>query len=75
MKNLHIANTDKFTLPFIQFINKYFDQNSHSFLLISRDPIKEQYPNVVNMVPKKGLFTLTKELYNADRIYLHSLFS
>lgn len=34
-KILHILSPDKFTIPFVQFINKEFDSNNHIFLFVA----------------------------------------
>ena len=78
MKNLHIFsydNNEKFSKPFIRFINKHFDEKEHFFLLTSGNdytPSDSQESNVsilpYNIFSIKKLLGLFKEY---DKIFLH----
>ena len=80
MKNLHIFsydNNEKFSKPFIRFINKHFDEKEHFFLLTSGNdytPSDSQESNVsilpYNIFSIKKLLGLFKEY---DKIFLHGL--
>lgn len=58
MKNLHIISNEKFTFPYIKFINSNFKVEEHYFLIIDLDSREEfiyNYPNI------KRIKTLKKE--------------
>lgn len=78
MRNLHLMSTDKFIEPYIKFINSNFSSNDHQFLCFTSKATNHIKNNYNNAVFPKGIFgkiLVFKELYKADRIYLHSLFS
>ncbi|WP_368503157.1 hypothetical protein AB3N04_12920 [Alkalihalophilus sp. As8PL] len=77
MKHLHIWKNDKFTEPYIQLINKHFDQSEHSFLIIHKGsgvPITSS-ENVRGILKNiNGIIRIIIEMYRSNKIYLHSLF-
>lgn len=79
MKHLHVTNTNKFIEPYINFINSNFDMKNHQFLcFISKNAtnhINNSYENAQLQGKIIRNIKLLKELYAANRIYLHSLFS
>lgn len=79
MKHLHVANTNKFIEPYINFINSNFDMKNHQFLCFTSkkatNHINNSYENAQLQGEIIGNIKLLKELYAANRIYLHSLFS
>jgi len=78
-KILHIINPDKFTIPFIQFINREFDPSEHLFLCNTKpeDKVLKANPNVkyLHNRYRKNLFKNTLIFYKcikgADKIILH----
>lgn len=74
---LHIFPREKFTVPFINFVNKNFDKQEHLFFL---DGFTEGYKgndleyeyNVKDIKREKIIFL--KAVYSAEKIILHSLF-
>lgn len=77
LKNLHIVNTDKFVNPYIDFIRKNFSENEHSFICIPETHANIDFKNRSDLLLIENIFDVKflKELYSADRIYLHSLFN
>lgn len=76
MKNrcLHIMSNDKFTIPYIQFVNENFLESGHLFLIYGKgvfeklkqyDNIVELYPNVIN------IFYMIKKMHENRRIIFH----
>lgn len=77
MKNLHLILNEKFTEPFIEFINNNFDSKDHLFLIIGkgigckispRENVKEISGSM------KDMRILIKEMYRCKKIFLHGLF-
>lgn len=77
MKNLHLFQNEKFTEPYIDFINTNFDPKDHLFLIMgegiktriySRDNVKKISKNFQSIV------LLIKEMYSCKKIILHGLF-
>ncbi|RDW21448.1 4-alpha-L-fucosyltransferase [Oceanobacillus arenosus] len=78
MKNLHILNNDKFTEPYINFVNKYFNLKQHQFAVIPtlNTVIESKSKNTKYFYSQPFDFILLLRYLNqADRIFLHSLFS
>lgn len=78
MKILHIFNNtnEKFSEPYIEFVNRNFDNREHCFNIIGIDIrsdkiIRSNVKYIVNL----HYFELIKEMYNADKIILHGLMS
>ncbi|MFC5465581.1 TDP-N-acetylfucosamine:lipid II N-acetylfucosaminyltransferase [Lederbergia graminis] len=80
MKYLHVTNTDKFVLPYIKFINKHFDQNSHKFAVIINNR-EESFNQEVSNIEyfknknKHSIISLSKLFYQYDGVYIHGLFN
>lgn len=78
MKHLHLIQNATFTQPYINFINKNFNPNEHLFLIlggISEDKMKiSEKENVYKISESiKDNIVLLKQMYMAERIYLHGL--
>ncbi len=75
---LHIFPNQKFTQPFIDFVNNNFPPSEHLFLVIgAKDFVKIESNNIIilsHISLMKNLFLFLKSLYNAERIIFHSLF-
>ncbi|NFA42791.1 4-alpha-L-fucosyltransferase [Clostridium botulinum] len=74
---LHIFPREKFTVAFINFINKNFDKEKHLFFLYGVNKGFEgnnlEYElNVKDVNKDKGMFL--KAIYNTNKIIMHSLF-
>ncbi|GAA0606418.1 TDP-N-acetylfucosamine:lipid II N-acetylfucosaminyltransferase [Virgibacillus siamensis] len=79
MKNLHIQNMDKFIEPYINFINKYFNPDSHLFAVITsnKDKVFKSRHKNIHYIYKSfsSLLVLINFMYKAERIFLHGLFN
>jgi dTDP-N-acetylfucosamine:lipid II N-acetylfucosaminyltransferase len=80
LKYLHLIHNDKFTNPYIDFINKNFDANEHLFLIaggVSEEIIKiSKRENVITLSKDfTSLFTLINRMYKCEKIFLHGLFN
>ncbi|MGK7376401.1 TDP-N-acetylfucosamine:lipid II N-acetylfucosaminyltransferase [Planococcus sp. 1R117A] len=78
MKHLHLVSTDKFIEPFIEFINKNFNVNEHRFLsftISSQNHITKNHENLSFEKKFFGNINVLSEVYRAESIYIHSLFS
>lgn len=76
IKRLHIFPEEKFTEPYIEFINSNFNENDHFFLVIGKEEnIKTMDGKNVKgfVLGFKEAFLLIKEMNKAKQIYLHSL--
>lgn len=83
MKNtiLHIASSEKFIPPFINFIKANFNFENHDFLLTKGMSQQDIIPtNNIKILSKKTRFGKTKhylkvifKMHQADKIILHSL--
>lgn len=73
---LHIFNNtaEVFTEPYMEFVNKYFDINNHTYIVVGDDlrKIKKQRQNL-NFVNKFCDGYLLKKMYSADKIIIHSI--
>lgn len=76
MENLHIQDFEKFTEPYIKFINDNFNPNEHLFAVIGnqKSKIDSSYKNIhyINR-SNSGAVPLIKYMYKSERIFLHSL--
>lgn len=80
-KILHIANSDKFIPPFIEFVKEHFEFSEHEFLLtggMAQDQLKP-YPNV--QLSKRTILGRLKhyaqvviKMHQAKKVILHGLF-
>jgi hypothetical protein len=76
-KIIHVFPRDKFTEPYINFINENFDKNEHLFLILGSENsynIKKQDNIIFIKKNLKYLNILIKYLYNSEKIILHSIF-
>jgi len=70
---LHIAsdNTKHIIYPFIKFVNQYFDNKEHFFILCSKNKDTQRFKNAIT----KDIFTQTdffiQQMKKADKIILH----
>ncbi|GIN90670.1 hypothetical protein J22TS1_17210 [Siminovitchia terrae] len=79
MVNLHVIKDEKFTSPFINFVNNNFGNADHRFIIIDNKkssrplnvPKNVEYINTGIM----GLLKLSKYLYASQKIFLHGLFN
>jgi dTDP-N-acetylfucosamine:lipid II N-acetylfucosaminyltransferase len=77
MKNLHLFPNEKFTEPYIEFINKNFSPEEHLFLVIGKDnKFKISERDNVKFLTKRmeSLVLLIKSMYRCEKIFLHGLF-
>lgn len=77
MKHLHVSHNDKFTDPYIQLINNYFDKKEHFFLILGKGIGAKITPsnNVVQSSKiVSSLYNLLIEMYRSDKIHIHGLF-
>ncbi|KIO70373.1 TDP-N-acetylfucosamine:lipid II N-acetylfucosaminyltransferase [Caldibacillus thermoamylovorans] len=79
MKNLHILSIDKFSEPYINFINKHFNPGEHQFALISsklNTEFRSKYKNIKRFYNKPFSFLLLiKYMNKSEHIMIHSLFN
>lgn len=77
VKIVHIFPNEKFTEPYINFVNEKFNKNEHLFLILGDKNIfniKKQENIIFIKKNLKSLKILNKYLYNSDKIILHGLF-
>ena len=76
---VHVMHADKFTEPFISFIEENFDFAAHHFIV----PLDDKYliklrRNMTHMFLQRGFLkemgVSLKALYSSDKIILHGLF-
>ncbi len=69
--NIHLILRDKFTTPFIEFINKNFDIKEHKFILYGTKDIGEcKYENVEQYEWEK----FNKYIKESNKVIVHSMF-
>jgi dTDP-N-acetylfucosamine:lipid II N-acetylfucosaminyltransferase len=85
-KIVHIMHNDKFIKPFIDFIEKSYDNNEHLFIfLYNGDENNFPIPKSDNIINTNNLYCGKKKLWKlsnfltpilrqSDKIILHSLF-
>lgn len=78
MKYLHFFPNEKFTKPYIDFVNNNFDKTDHLFLVMGSTELVENsfigYTNVIHLKKNiAGFAGLISYLYQAKKILLHSL--
>lgn len=69
---------DKFNVPFIDFVEEYFDISEHQFVFLQQQDYKyEMTPekNVIWIDKKYKVVELLKYMYKADKIIVHGLWS
>lgn len=78
MEIIHIIQNEKFTEPFIEFINSKFNSSGHTFytygngnrfIVKKRDNVHEQKKSIISM----NFFI--KKLYKSQKVIIHGLFS
>jgi dTDP-N-acetylfucosamine:lipid II N-acetylfucosaminyltransferase len=77
VKYLHLFANEKFTEPYIEFINKNFDSDDHLFMVIGKGINAKITPRKnVKKVSKdfKSLLLLLIVMLKCKNIYLHGLF-
>lgn len=80
-KILHIFPKGTFTAPFVSFINEYFDEKEHLFLVYGNNPNCKDlsiYKNVVYLDTSskiKAIKQLSKLSRVSEKIIFHSLFN
>ena len=77
---VHCMNAQKFTEPFIAFIDQHFDAKQHRFIIREDAAFPVQERDNVLVVPKNSgrlaLFRLYyREFSHAEKIFLHGLFA
>lgn len=73
---LHIHSLDKFTEPYIQFINSSYDINQHQFVILLKKKDRRygnQYPNVLYVSNFSEFIKLILKMNISERIYFHGL--
>lgn len=77
LKNLHLIPNEKFTEPYIEFVNNNFEPREHLFLVIGKGmDAKIASRNNVQKVNKtfKSLWLVIKGMYKCEKMFLHGLF-
>ncbi len=77
---VHCMNAQKFTEPFIDFVEQHFDSSEHRFIIREDDKFVVKARENVVLVPKSiGRIALLKLYYtefkSAEKIFLHGLFA
>lgn len=78
MKIVHIFNNtnDKFTEPFIDFLNDNFNENEHKIEILGSDKRRNKVShNNVSYVTGFKYVILVKQMYKSNKIILHALMS
>jgi dTDP-N-acetylfucosamine:lipid II N-acetylfucosaminyltransferase len=78
-KILHVLNPDKFTIPFIHYINKEFNKSEHLYLCAFKPDTSElsTYPNVIYLKSRyrwnfcRNTFIVFRCFLNSSKIILH----
>lgn len=79
MKYLHFIKDRKFAQDYINFINDYFDNNEHYFLVLGHDKdlYNLKYEENVQFISRKQTITILPKIYKkvqeAEKIYIHCL--
>jgi hypothetical protein len=76
MKIIHIISADKFTPPYIEFINNYFELKEHFFIIYGEFTKKFDLPENAFMLKRdiSSGIKLEKLLHSSDKIIIHGLF-
>lgn len=77
MRFLHLIPNEKFTEPYIEFVNNNFEVSDHLFLILGKGIGAEiTLRNNVKTINKdfKSLVLLVQNMYKSKKIYLHGLF-
>ncbi|MGG1397346.1 TDP-N-acetylfucosamine:lipid II N-acetylfucosaminyltransferase [Bacillus salipaludis] len=76
-QNIHIIPNDKFTNPYIEFINENFDKDKHCFLILGEGIGSDiQLDDNIFQINKdfKSILELIIRINRAHKIHLHGLF-
>ncbi|OED33125.1 hypothetical protein BHE17_11950 [Planococcus maritimus] len=77
MEHLHIFEAQKFTEPYIMFVNKNFNPEDHLFVIIGEANFSNNFSQK-NVVSFKSVYAnyplMIKEMYHSKKIHLHGLF-
>lgn len=78
-KILHLCGTDpKFIPPFIAFVRKYFNSESHRFLICGNASVAglPADKNILHFASiPKSVFRIMREIRLADKVIVHGIFS
>jgi dTDP-N-acetylfucosamine:lipid II N-acetylfucosaminyltransferase len=77
-KIVHLLPNSVYTVRFIDFMNKYFPKEEHDFLVVCEgNSFKVNKQDNVFFIKKKSkdMFFFHKELFIADKIILHGIFT
>jgi len=74
-KVLHIATDQKFLIPFIDIISKYYNINDHKFFLINKKNERIPHDYIIFINKRSQIFKILFELNKNKKIILHGLFS
>lgn len=76
MQNLHLIPNDKFTNPYIKFINQNFEKSQHLFLIIGKGmgTTITMSENIIQLRRKRCLVSLVNKMNQSEKIFLHGLF-
>jgi hypothetical protein len=69
---------DKFNIPFIDFVNQYFDETLHQFVFLQKPQYQHgmtQEHDIAWIDKKYKTFELLQYMYKADKIVIHGLWS
>lgn len=74
---LHIFNYDKFTEPYIEFIDKNFDINQHIFFIVGNSEyyINKNRKNVFMSDGISSIPFIISKMNSSDKIIIHGLFN
>lgn len=73
-KYVHIMNNDKFSKPFVDFLNKYLNKEEHLILYFKKSKI-HPIPKGDNVIEICNIFSLPLEYENIEKVVWHGLFS
>lgn len=74
--NLHIIPNEKFTEPYIEFVNNNFSEKEHLFIILGKgigNKIKTR-TNVIELLTKDPRILINK-IYKSKKIIIHGLFN
>ncbi|WLR55469.1 TDP-N-acetylfucosamine:lipid II N-acetylfucosaminyltransferase [Mesobacillus subterraneus] len=76
MKHFHFVGTEKFTEPYIKFINLNFNGKEHGFHCVESNTPNYMKESFGNFFKYRNVWnkSLIRQLYRADKVYIHGLF-
>ena len=74
-KILHVSTDLKFITPFIEIINKHYNINQHTFIVITKENEITPHDHVIFINKKSQLLKILFNLNKNNKIILHGLFS